>query len=351
MPGHRPTTPHPAPLYRRRPASSRPVVRRAATTPLVRTLEHPLLKVLSLPVLTVVAYGIAYGIALAYEWGIFDAFGAPHELVKVEVGQLALPAFVCVLVALSVGGILYLAVVCLHSSNHLVWRLVFLLAAGRSVGVIWGSWGLVLLGLVVLLWNAVPARTHGVWWHSASLLYATVTFAAWPNPPTWAPEAFWLIGGGLIGLLLSDVARFVRQRLQDGRHVPSVGRLLLRFDDALKAASLPVIPRFGQVLWAILLILTVLSGLVLGSYRLGKAHAQVSIVPIVQLPDGNTGAVVRVYNDRVIEGFVDPKTSCLTGRWQVVKYPDAHPFTVSVKDVRLSKPDPSCSIGADPIAS
>jgi hypothetical protein len=298
--------------------------------------------VLSLPVLTVIAYGITYGIALAHEWGTFDAFGAPHELVKVEIGQLALPAFVCVLVALGVALILYMAVLCLHSRSHVVWRALFLLAVGRVVGVIWGVWGLVLLGLVVLLWNAIPARTHAVWWHSASLLYATITFAAWPNSPTWAPEAFGFIGGGLLGLLLSDLARLVRRRLQDGRHVPLVGRLLLRFDDAVKAASLPEIPRLGQVLWAILLVLTLLSGLVVGSYRLGKANAQASIVPIVQLPNGKVAAVVRVYDDRAVEGFVDPKTSCLTRQWQVVKYPDAHPFTVTVKDVLLSKPDSSC---------
>jgi hypothetical protein len=298
--------------------------------------------VLSLPALTVVAYGIAYGIALAYEWGIFDAFGAPHELVKVEIGQLALPAFVCVLAALGVALILYMAVLCLHSRTHLVWRAMFLLAVGRVVDATWGVRGLVLLGLVVLLWNAIPARRHAVWWHSASLLYVAVTFATWPNSPKWVPGAFALIGGALLGLLLSDLARFVRQRLQDGRHVPLVGRLLLRFDDAVTAASLPEIPRLGQVIWATLLVLTVLSGLVLGSYRLGKAHAQVSIVPIVQLPNGKIGAVVRVYDDRVIQGFVDPKTSCLTRQWQVVKYPDAHPFTVTVKDVRLSKPDSSC---------
>jgi hypothetical protein len=210
------------------------------------------------------------------------------------------------------------------------------------VGAIWGVRGLVLFGLVVLLWNAVPARTHALWWHSASLLYATVTFAAWPNSPKWAPGAFWLIGGGLLGLLLSDLARLVQQRLRDGRHVPLVGRLLLRVDDAVKAANLPEIPRLGQVLWAILLVLTLLSGLVLGSYRLGKAHAQASIVPIVQLPHGKVAAVVRVYDDRAVEGFVDPKTGCLTRQWQVVKYPDARPFTVTVKDVHLSKPNLSC---------
>jgi hypothetical protein len=163
MPGQRPTTPHPAPLYRRRPAISRPAGRPGATTPLVRALEHPLLKVLSLPVLTVIAYGITYGIALAHEWGTFDAFGAPHELVKVEIGQLALPAFVCVLVALGVALILYMAVLCLHSRSHVVWRALFLLAVGRVVGVIWGVWGLVLLGLVVLLWKRQPAlRNHHV---------------------------------------------------------------------------------------------------------------------------------------------------------------------------------------------
>jgi hypothetical protein len=85
--------------------------------------------VLSLPVLTVVVYGIA----LAYEWGIFDAFGAPHELVKVEIGQLALPAFLCVLVALGVASILYMAVLCLHSRNHLVWRS----CSCSRLGVLW----------------------------------------------------------------------------------------------------------------------------------------------------------------------------------------------------------------------
>jgi len=342
MPGQRPTTRHAAALHRRRLAIPQPTPRPTARTPLARTLEQPLLKVLSLPVFTVVAYGIAYGMALVYEWGSFDAFGAPHDLVKVEIGQLALPALVCVLVALSVALVLYMAVLCLHSRSHVVWRGLFLLAVGRVAGANWGVRGLVLVGLLVLLWNAVAARTHAVWWRSAGLLYATAAFAAWPNPPTWAPEAFGFIASGLLGLLLSDLASLIRQRLQAGHHVPRVGRLVLRFDDTVKAAGLPEIPRLGQVLWMILVVLTVLCGLGLGSYQLGKANAQASVVPIVQLPDGKRGAVVRVYDDRVIEGFVDPRTSCLTGQWQVVKYPDTDPFTVTVEDVRLGKPDSSC---------
>jgi hypothetical protein len=294
-----------------------------------------LLMLLALPALTT----IAYGLALAFEFGTLDAYHAPRMLAKVELGQLIVPGAIALLL---VGVVLFYAtaitvLVDLYRRTPFTKVLVWLALTSFFLG--FGLWGLVALGLVVVMRQGWHAKRHRYTWQTVSGLYLVasiaVLFAIYHDRFHLRSAVVVMLWAGLAFTALLFMASGLTMHLHaKSKPVPRTLGILARtpaaMDFGLRDDFLDL-PRISLALGAVVLGLVVLTGSIIGTYRLGAISSHREYANVISGPHGEKEAIIRLYDDRAIVGVFDPQTNRLTGKWRAIKYSDSTPLEMTIE--------------------
>jgi hypothetical protein len=298
-----------------------------------------LLALLLLPAITAVAYGLA----LAYEWGVLDAYGAPRMLARVDLGQLVVPGAITLLFVgfamLYVFGFTLLVGIYRRTAfaKFFVWFTM------TSFFLNFGLWGLAVLALIVLARQGRHAKRRRYAWEMLFGLYivagSAAAFGKYHSRLDLGTEyivTFWVV---LAMTTLLFAAHSLALRLHEkSRPVPRVIGMIMRASTAIDFGipdDLRDMPRIGLVLGAMLLSLVILAGTGVGMYRLGETSSDRDYATVISGPRGEKAAIIRLYSDRAITGVFDPKTNRLTGEWRIVGYSDSTPLDITIEQHRI----------------